>query len=181
MEALILETTNCMDKVIQLYEREISKIRTGRANPNILDNIKINSYGDYQPLKSLASIKVVEARQLLVKPYDQNTVKAVVEALNNADLQIQINVENSNAIRLIFPTLTEDVRKRLVKDLAKITEEYRVKIRNCRREAIQKLKIENLPEDNEKKVEQDIQKLTNNKIELINSIDQEKIDDLMRI
>lgn len=181
MDALILETTNCMDKVIQGYEKEISKIRTGRANPNILDNVKINSYGDYQPLKSLATIKVVEARQLLIRPYDQSTIKAIAEALNNADLHIQINVENSNAIRLIFPTLTEDVRKRLVKDLAKVTEEYRVKIRNCRREAIQKLKGQNLPEDNEKKTEQEIQKITNQKVELINNIDQDKVNDLMHV
>ncbi|KMQ98344.1 ribosome recycling factor [Lasius niger] len=181
MEALILETTNFMDKVIQNYEKEISRIRTGRANPTILDNVKINSYGDYQPLKSLASIKVVEAKQLLIKPYDQHITKAVAEALNNADLQIQVNVENNSAIRLIFPALTEEVRKRLVKDLAKITEEYRVKVRNCRRDAIQKLKTQNLPEDNEKKVEQEIQKLTNKKIELINTIDQEKIADLMKV
>lgn len=181
MEALILETTNCMDRVIQNYEKEISRIRTGRANPTILDSLKINSYGDYQPLKSLAAIKVVEARQLLIKPYDQNTTKAIAEALNNADLQIQVNVENNNAIRLIFPTLTEEVRKRLVKDLAKITEEYRVKVRNCRRDAIQKLKTQNLPEDNEKKVEQDIQKLTNKKIELINTIDDEKVAELMKV
>lgn len=180
MEAIILEATNCMDQVIQGYEREISKIRTGRANPNILDSIKINSYGDYVPLKSLASIKVVEARQLLVKPYDQNTTKAVAEALNNADLQIQINVD-SNSIRLIFPVLTEEVRKRLVKDLAKATEEYRVRVRNCRRESMQKLKGENLPEDSSKKLEQDIQKVTNQKIDLINTIEQEKIADLMKV
>lgn len=180
MEAIILEATNCMDQVIQGYEKEISKIRTGRANPNILDSIKINSYGDYVPLKSLASIKVVEARQLLVKPYDQNTTKAIAEALNNADLQIQINVD-SNSIRLIFPVLTEEVRKRLVKDLAKTTEEYRVRVRNCRRESMQKLKGENLPEDSSKKLEQDIQKVTNQKIDLINTIEQEKIADLMKV
>ncbi|MBE4703925.1 ribosome recycling factor [Spiroplasma platyhelix] len=181
MEAIILEATNCMDHAIQNYEKEISKIRTGRANPNILDSIKINSYGDYQPLKSLASIKVVEARQLVIKPYDQNSTKAIAEALNNADLQIQINVENSNSIRLIFPTLTEEVRKRLVKDLAKVTEEYRVKVRNCRRDSMQKVKVQNLPEDSAKKVEQDIQKLTNKKVELINTIEQEKVADLMKI
>lgn len=180
MEAIIIEATNCMDQVIQGYEKEISKIRTGRANPNILDSIKINSYGDYVPLKSLASIKVVEARQLLVKPYDQNTTKAVAEALNNADLQIQINVD-SNSIRLIFPVLTEDVRKRLVKDLAKVTEEYRVRVRNCRRESMQKLKGQNFPEDSSKKLEQDIQKVTNQKIDLINTIEQEKVADLMRV
>lgn len=180
MEAIILEATNCMDQVIRGYEKEISKIRTGRANPNILDSVKINSYGDYQPLKSLASIKVVEGRQLLVKPYDQNATKAIAEALNNADLQIQINVD-SNSIRLIFPTLTEEVRKKLVRDLAKVTEEYRVKIRNCRRDAMQKVKAQSLPEDSAKKIEQDIQKLTNKKIELVNSIDQEKVDDLMKV
>lgn len=181
MEALILETTNCMDKVIEIYEKEISKIRTGRANPSILDDLKINSYGDYQPLKSLATVKVVEARQLLIKPYDQSTVKAIAEALNHADLHVQISVESNNAIRLIFPTLTEDVRKRLVRDLAKITEDYRVKVRNCRRDAIQKLKTQNLPEDNEKKAEQDIQKLTNQKIDLINNIDKDKVNDLMQV
>lgn len=180
MEALILEITNCMDKVIQNYEKEISKVRTGRANPSMLDHIKINTYGDFQPLKALASIRVEEARQLVVKPYDQNTTKSIAEALNNADLKVQINVD-SNSIRLIFPTLTEDVRKGLVRDLAKTTEEYRVKIRNCRRDGIQKLKNQDLPEDNEKKSEQEIQKLTNVKIDLINKIDQEKHDDLMKI
>ncbi|MDQ7982779.1 MAG: ribosome recycling factor [Spiroplasma sp.] len=181
MDALILETTNCMDRVIQTYEKEISKIRTGRANPDILDHVKINSYGSFEPLKSIAQIKVPEARQLLIKPYDPNSIKAIVEALNHSGLNLQFTVENNNAVRIVFPILTEDVRKRLVRDLAKITEEFRIKIRNCRREAIQKLKVQNLPEDNEKKSEQSIQKLTDEKVSLINTIDKEKISDLMQV
>ncbi|MCL6428536.1 Ribosome-recycling factor [Spiroplasma sp. JKS002669] len=181
MDALILETTNCMDKIIQNYEKEISKIRTGRANPDILDHVKISAYGNFEPLKSVAQIKVPEARQLLIKPYDPNSIKVIVEALNHSGLNLQFTVENNNAIRITFPVLTEDVRKRLVRDLAKITEEFRIKIRNCRRDAIQKLKTQNLPEDNEKKSEQSIQKLTDEKVNLINNIDKDKVADLMQI
>lgn len=180
MDALILETSNLMDGVISNYEKEISKIRTGRANPNILENVKVRVYGDIQPLNSVASIKVTEARQLSIKVFDSSNVKTIVEAINHADLKVQVQVD-ATTIRLTFPTLTEELRKHLVRDLAKVTEEFRIKIRNHRRDALQRLKQQNLPEDNEKKQQEEIQKLTNQKIDLINNIDKTKIADLMHV
>lgn len=180
MEELILQTTKLMSNVIESYEREISKVSTGRANPNILNNIKIELYGQLEPLKSVAAVKVPEARQLLIKPYDPTTSKSIAAALNQADLKVQIKVE-SDGIRLIFPVLTQDLRKKLVKELSKTTEEYRVKIRNLRRDAINEAKKAEVSEDILRKIENDIQKLTNEKIDSLNNVEKEKVNDLMSI
>ena len=179
-EALIEATINSMDKVIQNYEEEISKMRTGRANPNILDKIRIDSYGDFQPLKSVATIKVVEATQLLIKPYDPSSTKAIAEALNKANLQGQISVEKLT-IRLTFSKPTEELRKSLVKELVKVTEKYHAKIRECRHKAMKELEIQNLPEDDSKKVKQEIQKITDQKTDELKVVKARKENELTTI
>jgi len=180
MEVILLETNNQMQEVILHYQREISKIRTGRANPNILDNIHVSVYGSHEALLSVAAIKVPEPRQLLIKPYDRNIIKNITEAINKADLKLQIKTE-TDAVRLIFPFLTEDVRKSLVRDLNKITEEFKIKIRNIRRDAIHNLKKLNLPEDQLKVQENKIQDVTNKNITQITEIEKVKEQELMQI
>ncbi len=180
MEVIILEATNLMNEIILRYKNEINKIRTGRANPNILEGINVRCYGGVDSLSNIAQVKVAEAHQLLIKPYDRSLIKDITEAVTKADLKLQIKSEAEN-IRLIFPQLTEDVRKTLVKDLSKKTEEYKVKIRNCRRDAIQNLKKIKLPEDQEKYAETTIQDLTDSKIKELVLIENNKKADLMKI
>ena len=180
MELIILAATNSMEEVITNYMHELNKIRTGRANPNILNDINIKCYGTMDSLSHNAQIKVADAHQLIIKPHDRSLVKAVTEAVTAADLRLQIKTE-SDVVRLIFPQLTTDVRKSLVKDLAKITEIYKIKIRNIRRDAIQNLKKMDLPEDQIKIGEIKIQKLTDSKVTELMIMEKNKSDDLMTI
>ncbi|BET38372.1 ribosome-recycling factor [Spiroplasma ixodetis] len=180
MEVIILEATNLMNEIILRYKNEINKIRTGRVNPNILERVNVKCYGGVDNLSNIAQVKVAEAHQLLIKPYDRSLIKDITEAVTKADLKLQIKSEAEN-IRLIFPQLTEDVRKSLVKDLSKKTEEYKVKIRNCRRDTVQNLKKIKLPEDQEKHAETTIQDLTDSKIKELVLIENIKKADLMKI
>ena len=180
MEVIILEATNLMNEIILRYKKEINKIRTGRVNPNILEGVNVRYYGGVDNLSNIAQVKVAEAHQLLIKPYDRNSIKDIAEAVSKVDLKLQIKTEAEH-IRLIFPQLTEDVRKSLVKDLNKKTEEYKVKIRNCRRDAVQNLKKIKLPEDQEKHAETTIQNLTDSKIKELVLIENNKKTDLMKI
>lgn len=180
MEVIILEATNDMNEIILHYKNDINKIRTGRANPNILHGINVRCYGDVVSLSSIAQVKVAEAHQLLIKPYDRSLIKAITEAITKADLKLQIKTETEH-VRLIFPQLTEEIRKSLVKDLNKKTEEYKIKIRNCRRDAVQILKKLKLSEDQEKHGEVIIQDLTDNKIKELVLVETNKKTDLMKI
>lgn len=180
MEVIILEATHGMDEIILRYQSEINKIRTGRANPNILEGINVRCYGGTDNLNNIAQVKVAEAYQLLIKPYDRNLIKDITAAITKADLKLQIKTEAEH-IRLIFPQLTEEIRKSLVKDLNKKTEEYKVKIRNCRRDAVQNLKKLKLPEDQEKHSETAIQTLTDSKIKKLMLIESNKKAELMKI
>lgn len=180
MEVILLEATNFMNEIILRYKSEINKIRTGRANPNILEGINVKCYGGVDSLHNIAQVKVAEAHQLLIKPYDRSLIKNITEAVTKADLKLQIKTEAEN-VRLIFPQLTEEVRKSLVKDLNKKTEEYKIKIRNCRRDAVHNLKKIKLSEDQEKHGETTIQELTDSKIKELIVIENHKKDDLMKI
>ena len=180
MEVILLTATNGMDEVIGHYEKEISKIRTGRANPNILDGVNIKCYGSIDALSNNAQIKIADAHQLLIKPYDRNLLKDITAAITKADLKVQIKNE-AETIRLIFPQLTEEVRKSLVKKLAHVTEECKVKIRNVRREAVDALKKMKLPEDEQRSGEKKIQKLTDDKINHLVKIEENKVAELMKI
>lgn len=180
MEVIILTTTPEMDNVISNYKQEINKIRTGRANPAILDAINIRCYGNMDKLSHNARINIEGPHQLVVRPHDRSLVKAITESITAADLRLQIKTE-ADAVRLIFPQLTEEIRKSLVKDLAKITEDYKIKIRNVRRDAIHNLKKQDLPEDQNKRGEEQIQKITDTKIIELVKVEKDKIAQLMKV
>lgn len=180
MEVIILKTTTEMDNIISHYKQEINKIRTGRANPTILDGINIKCYGSMDRLVHNARINVEGAHQLVIRPHDRSLVKAITQAITAADLRLQIKTE-ADAVRLIFPNLTEEIRKILVSDLARVTEDYKIKIRNVRRDAIHTLKKQDLPEDQNKKGEEKIQKLTDTKITQLMKVEKDKITELMKI
>lgn len=128
-----------MDRRLEHMRTEFSEIRAGRANPAVLDKVKVDYYGAPTPVNQLAAVSVTEARTLTIQPWDASVLRQIEKAIQTSD--IGINPQNDGKIiRLIFPPLTEDRRKEIVKDVQKIAEETKVQIRNVRRELIDKLK-----------------------------------------
>ncbi len=166
-QEIINQTKEKMTKVLGTFENELVKIRTGRANPNMLAHIMIDYYGTLTPIHQLANIMVPEARQLVIKPYDRGTISLIVMAINKSDLGLSPNSE-ADLIRLNIPPLTEECRKMLVKDMWKEVEHFKIAIRNERRDSNEQIKKDpNLTDDDKKYYEGEIQKLTDNFIKQI--------------
>lgn len=181
MDELALEAKKGMEKTIFNLRTQLSTLRTGRANAMLLDTIQVDYYGDKIPLKDIASITVPEPRQLLIKPYDKNDLKAIVAAINASD--IGINPQNEGTlVRLIFPPLTEDRRRELVKVSRKYGEEARVALRNVRRDYIDYIKdSEDYSDDLKRRIETDIQKVTDDMSAEVDSILKAKEQEIMQI
>lgn len=152
-----------MQKTLDNLEGEYASIRAGRANPNILNKIKVEYYGVPTPMQQLANITVPEARTLMISPWEASLVKAIEKAILNSDLGVTPNNDGKNII-LNFPELTEERRKELVKDIKKKGESAKVAIRNIRRDANDNIKKQlkggEMSEDEQKDYEDKIQKLT---------------------
>ncbi len=179
-DMVLLEVEEKMDKTIQSMLKEFSKIRTGRANATILDSISIDYYGSPSPVRQISNVSTPEANQLLIKPYDASTLKLIERALNASDLGIT-PINDGTSLRLIFPKLTEERRRELVKSLGKLTEGAKVAIRNIRRDGNDAIKKLSLPEDDEKGYIEDIQKLTDKYVELVDKETEKKEKELMEI
>jgi ribosome recycling factor len=171
-----------MNKVIDVLKKELSTLRTGRANPQILDNIMVDYYGASTPITQLGNITSPEPRLLVIVPWDPKIIKDMEKAIQKSDLGINPS-NDGKVIRLVIPELTEERRKELVKIARKMGEEAKVAVRNIRREAIDHLKKQkkdgDISEDEEKRQQDDIQKLTDNKINEIDSIIEQKEKDIM--
>ena len=143
--------------------REYSEIRAGRANPAVLDKVKVDYYGSPTPVNQLAAVSVTEARTLTIQPWDASILRQIEKAIQKSDIGINPN-NYGKIIRLIFPPLTEERRKLIVKDVQKVAEDTKVQVRNVRRETIEKLKAMkksgDLTEDDLKTAEKKMQKLT---------------------
>lgn len=177
---ILLEAEEKMDKSISQFERELASIRTGRANPTLLDFVMVEYYGAMSPIKQVAAISIPEASQLYIKPFDKSVLKGIESALNASGLGL--TPQNDGAgIRLVFPQMTEQRRRELVKQVGKIGEAAKVNVRNARRDANDELKKLTLPEDDEKGYLEDVQKLTDSKIALVDKLASEKEKDLMTI
>ncbi len=168
-----------MDKSIQSLKKEISTLRTGRANTNMLDNIKVDVYGQNMPINQLATLSVPEARLISVQVWDKTNLNLIESAIQKSDLGINPQIDGQ-ILRLRIPDLTEERRNELIKVLKNMCEKGKVAIRNIRRDANEdlkkKLKDKVLSEDDSKNLEKNIQKLTDNNIEKIEKIliDKEK-------
>ena len=151
-----------MKKTIGSLESELSTIRAGRANPRILDKLTVDYYGTPTPIQQVANVSVPEARMIQIQPWDKNMIKEVEKAIMTSDLGI--NPTNDGAvIRLVFPELTEERRKDIVKDVKKKGEAAKVAVRNVRRDgndAVKKLKGSDVSEDEVKDLEALLQKMT---------------------
>tara|TARA_B100000886_G_scaffold338101_1_gene300230 strand:- start:2034 stop:2594 length:561 start_codon:yes stop_codon:yes gene_type:complete len=173
-----------MDKSIKSFKKEISSLRTGRANTNMLDMIKVDCYGQMMPIEQLGTVSVPEARLISIQVWDKANIAMVESAIQKSDIGINPQVDGQ-IIRLRIPDLTEDRRKDLIKVLKSMSEKSKVSIRNIRREANEdlkkKLKDKNISEDNYKNFEKLIQKLTDTNIENIEKISSDKEKEIIQI
>lgn len=163
MKELKEKAKSKMEKSISVMLSDFSAIRAGRANPNVLDKVKVDYYGAPTPVNQMAAISVAEARVLVITPWDKTTLKSIEKAIQASD--IGINPQNDGqVIRLTFPQLTEDRRKEIVKDVKKGGEDTKVAIRSIRRDAMEKIKAmkknSEITEDEQKDGEEAIQKMT---------------------
>ena len=175
-----MEVEDHMSKTVEVLRKEFAAVRTGRANPALLDKISLEYYGVDTPLKQISSIAVFEGNQLFIKPFDKSTLKGIEHAINASDLGLN-PVNDGIGIRLILPSLTEQRRKELVKDIERMGEHSKVGVRNVRRDGNDHLKRLGLSEDDEKGYLEDVQELTN---EFIKKVDEEikvKSDELLKI
>ena len=162
-------------------QRELTSIRTGRANPHILDRIEVEYYGAMTPLNQVASISVPEARVLLITPFDKTALEEIIRAINMSDLGLNPS-SDGNIVRLMIPQMTEEGRKDLAKQVKAEAEKAKVSVRNVRRDAMDSgKKDKEMPEDDVRKAENDIQKLTDNNIKAIDDIASEKEKELLTI
>ena len=173
-----------MKERIDYLKEELSNVRAGRANPQILNKISVEYYGALTPLNQVASISVPEPRQILIAPWDRSLLNEISKAITKAD--IGINPQNDGTgIRLIFPELTADRRKELAKDISKMGEETKVAIRNIRRDAIEDVKKagkeENISEDEIRSLEESIQKITDKQVEMVSQVVAEKEKEIMEV
>ena len=165
--------SNKMDKSIQSLKKDISTLRTGRANVNMLNTIKIDVYGQLMPIEQLGTVSVPEARLISIQVWDKSNISIIESAIHKSELGINPQIDGQ-IIRLRIPDLTEERRKDLIKILKNMGEKSRVSIRNIRREANEELKKKQkdktISEDESKNYEKNIQKLTDTNIENIDKI-----------
>lgn len=173
-----------MEKAVNALVEEFATIRAGRANPHILDKIKVEYYGTPTPLQSVANISVPEARMIQIQPWESSLIKEIEKAILCSDIGITPN-NDGKVIRLIFPELTEERRKEIAKDIKKKGENAKVVVRNVRRDANDAMKKANkaneISEDELKDVEDKIQKLTDKYVDNIDKIVDSKTKEIMTV
>ena len=173
-----------MNKSIESLANEYTTIRAGRANPHVLDRISVDYYGQPTNLQSVANISVSEARTLVIQPWETSLIKEIEKAILVSDLGLTPN-NDGKVIRLTFPELTEERRKDLTKDVKKKGEDAKVAVRNVRRDAMDKAKAMKkageLTEDTQKTMEEDVQKLTDKYIKIIDAAVEEKQKEIMSV
>ena len=173
-----------MKKSISVFEENLAEIRAGRANPAILNKIKIDYYGTPTPINQVAGISVPEARLIVIQPWDISVLKEIEKAILASDIGINPN-NDGKVIRLAFPELNEERRKELVKDIRKMAEEAKVAVRSIRREGMDEAKAKQkdseITEDELKQAENEIQKITDKNIEEIDKILEAKEKEIMTV
>lgn len=173
-----------MEKSISVYNEKLSEVRAGRANPAILNKIKIDYYGTPTPINQVAGISVPEARLIVIQPWDISVLKEIEKAILASDIGINPN-NDGKVIRLAFPELNEERRKELVKDIRKMAEEAKVAVRSIRREGMDEAKAKQkdseITEDELKQAENEIQKITDKNIEEIDKILEAKEKEIMTV
>ena len=179
-DEILLECETRMEEALNNVEKRFLNVRAGRANPSMLDGITVEYYGVPTPLKQLANISVPEARQLSIKPFDKGILGDIEKAIYEANLGITPN-NNGEVIFLVIPALTEDRRKELVKQVKQIAEEGKIALRNIRQDTNSNIKKEKLPEDIEKRANEEVQDIINKYNKKVEEVLSKKTDELMTI
>lgn len=184
IETAMMEAEDAMDKVVRHFQSEMNNTRAGRANPHILDKIVVDYYGQPTPLNQMANIGVPDARTLAISLWDASALRDVVKAIMASDIGITPG-DDGKIIRLVFPQLTEERRKELVKSIKKTAEESKVIVRNARRDCLESLKKAKkdsaVTEDEMATAEKDVQKLTDKFVASIDSILAAKEKELLEV
>ena len=171
-----------MDKTLELLLDEFASIRAGRANPHVLDKIKVDYYGTPTPIQQVGNISVPEARMIVIQPWEKSLIKPIEKAIQTSDLGINPNNDGS-VIRLVFPELTEERRKELAKDVKKKGENAKVAVRNIRRDANDSFKkmekADEMSEDDLKDATEKMQKITDKAIEKIDKAVENKTKEIL--
>ena len=179
-DEIILDVTDKMDKTIDSLGKKFATVRAGRANPSSLDGIMVDYYGSMTPLKQLATISVPEARQLLIKPFDKGALANIEKAILTSNLGYTPG-NDGKTIRIVIPELTEERRKELAKQVKAIAEEAKVSVRNIRHDGLEAVEKLELPEDEEKGLEKEIQDLVNEYNKKIEALLKEKEQELLTV
>ena len=173
-----------MKKSIDSYKYELDTVRAGRANPNVLSRVSVDYYGSLTPINQLGTISLPDARTIVIQPWDSTTLKAIEKAILASDIGIT-PANDGKVIRLVFPQPTEDRRKELKKQVAKMGEDAKVAIRNIRRDAMDKAKDMkkngNMTEDEQKASEKSVQDLTDKYIKEVDAVTASKEKEIMAI
>ena len=184
MKEQIVPFDTKMGKTIKNMEKEFAAIRAGRANPHVLDKIKVDYYGTPTPIQQVGNISVPEARMIVIQPWEKSLIKAIEKAIQASDLGINPSNDGS-VIRLVFPELTEDRRKELAKDVKKKGEAAKVAVRNIRRDANEAFKKQEknneISEDDLKDATEQIQKITDKAIEKIDKAVENKTKEILTV
>ncbi|MBX5440598.1 MAG: ribosome recycling factor [Solirubrobacteraceae bacterium] len=184
IDELLADASERMAKSVEATQHDFGSVRTGRANPALLDRVVVDYYGAQTPLKQLATISAPEARLLTVQPFDKSSIKAIEKAINESD--IGLNPSNDgNVVRLVLPELTEERRRELVKVVRNIAEEGRIKIRNVRRDVmhdLRELRDEgDVGADDEHRAEAELQKLTDQRIAELDAMLKAKEEEILEV
>lgn len=181
MDEITLDAKEKMGKTIESLRAELVTLRTGRANAAILNGIMVDYYGQPTPINQMSSISVPEPRQLLIKPFDKNDVKSVVAAIHASNLGLT-PLNEGIQVRINIPPLTEERRREITKQARKYGEEAKVAVRNIRRDYMELVKAdEEMSEDYQKRVQEEIQKVTDESIKMIDEIVAEKEKEIMTV
>lgn len=184
MKTVIKNADEKMSKSVAHLESDYAAVRAGRANPNVLDKVMVDYYGTPTPINQLAAVSVTEARTLTIQPWDASVTRKIEKAIQTSDIGINPQCDGK-IIRMIFPPLTEDRRKEIVKEVAKMGEEAKVAIRSIRRDAMDKLKSmkksNEITEDDQKQAEKKIQDMTDAHIKTIDKLSADKQKQIMEI
>lgn len=183
-ETIILMGEEKMEKTIESLKKELGLIRTGRANPAVLNSVRVNYYGSPTPINQMASISVPEAQQIVIKPFDKTQIREVEKAIQLADLNL-VPQSDGVVIRINFPALTEARRKELCKEVKKLGEDSKIACRNIRRDCNEQLKklekSHEISEDELESYNDDVQKMTDKCISKIDELTRDKEKQVMEI
>lgn len=179
-DEILLEAEDKMQKAISSMENRFLNIRAGRANPRILDKVEVEYYGAPTPLIQLATISVPEARKIVIKPFDRNSIGNIEKAIFEADLGLTPN-NNGETVMLVIPELTEERRREYVKEAKTVAEECKIALRNIRQDSNNSIKKLEIPEDDQKIAQEDVQELINKYNRITDEKLKEKETELMSV